>query len=223
MKNLIYFGKILSILIWGFTGLTSCKEKDPTPTDLNVTADDLVNYYLVAEGKTSSQLVVAYFIKDGDEITVDVHKNGQLRRPKMVLGNSTLTLDYESNGNEVYTFALEKDSEGNLKLKSYDLSYQNKPNQLSQAVLVKMSDAFPFVDRNFNTSIFDFKIEVDGTGEAIKWENNPIKYPIYRLGNFGFKTLDGGTFGVAVPSWNVNGTNGPRVLIQIPQGFYYTD
>ena len=212
MKNLINICKMLPVLL---LVLGSCKEKSADPVTTEITTNELTDYYLVAEHKTGgNRLAVMSFTKDGDVVKSAAHLHGILRVNEVKVENSTFKFDYNSNGESVYTFTLRKDAGGKLQLQSYDFNYKGAANQLSQAVLVKKTDALPIMNKTFWVETLGFKIEMDGNQPVLQWIDGK-RYASYTLENYGFKTNQDEYMGVVVTNWNFNGKNLPGMLVEV--------
>ena len=209
MKNLINICKMLPIL---FLVLGSCKEKSTDPE--NITVSELADYYLVAEHKTGgNKLLVLSFTKDGNVVKANGHLQGLLRIHEASVENGTFNFDYNSDGKSMYSFDFEKGSDGNLKLKSYDFTYNGASDQLSQAVLVKKTDAFLFTNKLFWVLALAFQIETPNNTEVLQWLDGK-RFPVYRLDNFGFKSNNDEFLGVLVPDWKINGQSAKVMLVE---------
>ncbi|HEV7379369.1 MAG TPA: hypothetical protein VGN64_06220 [Dyadobacter sp.] len=211
MKNLIN----LCVLILTVMVMTSCPgPESPAPDNTEITTNDLANYYLVAEHKTGgNRLIVMSFAMHGDVMKSSAHLQGALRVNEIKVENSTFKFDYNSNGESMYTFTLRKDASGNLQLQSYDFTYNGVTNQLSQAVLVKKSDAPAIINKTFWVDALGFKIEMEGSQHVLQWIDGK-RYASYTLDNYGFKTNADELMGVVVPAWTINGKNLPGMLVE---------
>ncbi|WP_235159112.1 hypothetical protein [Dyadobacter sp. CY351] len=208
MRNLLNICKMLPILV---LVLGSCKTKSPDPQNTPITMSDLADYYLVAEHKTGgNKLTIISFAKDGDVVKADIHLQGMLRILEGTLQGSTLSLDFHSNGQSIYSFELEKNADGSLKLKSYDFIYNGEGNQLSYAVLAKKSDAFSFDNSSFKVNSERLKFIKDNDAETLWWFGR--SYLVYKLANVGFKSNQDELMGAAVPNWR--GIAKPVMLIE---------
>ena len=212
MKNLINICKMLPILL---LVLGSCKEKSTDPVNTELSINDLTNYYLVVENKAGDKrLGVISFIAEGNTVKASAHFQGALRVHEATLENAVFRFDYNSNGASVYTFTFRKDASGNLQLQSQDLTASGVAGQLSQAVLVKKSDALPIMNKTFWVESVGFKIEMDGNQPVLQWIDGK-RYASYTLENYGFKTNQDEYMGVVVPNWNFNGKNLPGMLVEV--------
>lgn len=209
MKNLIHICKMLPILILVFG---SCKEKSPEPVDTTVSIAEMVDYYIVAEHKTGgNKLIVLSFAKDGNIVNASAHIQGGLRIHEASLDNGTFKFDYNSNGNSVYTFVLEKDANGKMRLKSYDFVYNGAGSQLSHALVVKKSDMTPILNKSFWVKTLGFKLVTEENRDVLQWTDGK-RYAAYKLDNFGFKTNQDEFMGIMVPSWT--GQTSPVMLVE---------
>lgn len=211
MRNLLN----ISMLLLFLAGMTSCPgPKDAEPENTAITANELADYYLIGERKTSgNKLVAISFVRDGNIVKASAHLQGSLRVLEATVENSIFRLDFNSNGEYVYTFTLRKDANGSLQLQSYDFSYKGTPGQLSQAVLVKRTDALPIMNKTFWVETLGFKLEMDGNQPVLQWIDGK-RYASYTLDNYGFKTNKDEFMGAVVPNWNFNGKNLSGMLIE---------
>ncbi|MBB5440294.1 hypothetical protein HDC92_003994 [Pedobacter sp. AK017] len=201
MKNLKRICKLFPILL--LLLYTGCKKKAAVPADdaEQIVASELLDYYLVGEHTTGgNKLIVLYFTPEGNVIKANAHLQGYFRAREVVIKNSVITIDYNGDGKSMYTFTLEKDAEGKLKLKSYDFRYNGAGNQMAYAIMAKKSEAFSFANLSFKTGNTMFSFTTDGGTEIINWPGDPSPY--YKLTNIGFKTNNDKFLGVTVPGWN---------------------
>ena len=211
MKNLMNICKMLPLFL---LVLGSCKEKSADPVSTEITTNDLTNYYLVAEHKTGgNRLAIMSFTQEGEVVKSAAHLQGLLRINEVKVENSTFKFDYNSNGESVYTFTLRKDASGNLQLQSYDFTYKGAAGQLSQAVLVKKTDALPIMNKTYWVETLGFKIEMDGNQPVLQWIDGK-RFASYTLDSYGFKTNKDEYMGVVVPNWNFNGKNVAGMLVE---------
>ncbi|WP_448633957.1 OmpA family protein [Pedobacter panaciterrae] len=151
-----------------------------------------------------------YFTQEGNVIKANAHLQGYFRAREVVIKNSVITIDYNGDGKSMYTFTLEKDAEGKLKLKSYDFRYNGAANQMAYAIMAKKSEAFSFANLSFKAGNTIFSFTSNGGTEIINWPGDPGPY--YKLTNIGFKTNNDKFLGVTVPNWN--GVNVPAMLLE---------
>lgn len=195
--------------------LVACKKNSsldkPGDTGKEITTKDLLDYYIVAEHKTGgNKLLVLYFSQEGNVIKSNAHLQGYLRTKEVTIKNSEFNIDYNGDGNSMYSFALEKDATGRLKLKSYDFRYNGVSNQLTYAIMVKRTEALAFTNSSFIADNSTFTFSTDGNSETISW---PVaSNPYYKLANIGLKTANDMFLAVTVPSWN--GINTPIMLLE---------
>ena len=215
MKNIKHIYKLMPILL--LIVLASCKKKSTIPDASQIAASELLDYYLVAEHVTGvNKLLVLYFTKEGDAVKANAHLQGYFRASEVAIKNSILSIDYNGNGKSMYSFGLEKDAEGNLKLRSYDFQYDGAGNQLAYAIMVKKAEAFAFANLSFKTGNTIFSFTSNGGNEVLNWPGDPNSY--YRLTNIGFKTNNDRFLGVTVPNWN--GVNSPVLLVEKDDALY---
>mgnify|MGYP003576602786 CR=1 FL=1 len=236
MKNLKNTLKIMLVLLVFIS--TSCKKEDTTSTpeqDVNpVASKDLLDYYIVAEHKTgASKLMVAYFEQIGDKVVVKATRQG---RPDYIgvtvdheanVTKGLFSIDWNGDGRTaMYHFTIEKDANGNLKLKTYDFVHNAEGNLLAYAVLAKKTEALPFEDRNFKMAASGLPFETVKNGipvNFLKFLGNKIMYwptrcAVYQIDpydpilNIGFRTKSL-VLGVTVPYWN--GVNTPVMLFEM--------
>jgi hypothetical protein len=150
MKSLKTTLKMLSILLVLVSA--SCKKEEiaPEPIADPITTNQLFDYYIVAEHKTgASKLMVAYFEQVGDKVVVKATRQG---RPDYIgvtvdheanVANGLFSIDWNGDGRTaMYRFTIEKDVNGNLKLKTYDFVHNAEGNLLAYAVLAKKNRSF---------------------------------------------------------------------------------
>lgn len=234
MKNLKNALKMLPVLL--LLVLVSCKKKEVKPEEetevvIPVTAKDLLDYYIVAEHKTGGdKLLVAYFELEGSTIVFRARRQGDLyykRENTVAIEDGQFSIDWNGDGRTaVYRFAIEKDANGHLKLKTYDFTFNGEGNLLAYAVLAKKTEALPFAGDNFkmiraNVSFDAVKngIPLNFTtflgGKVLFWPtrdaDNSMDWYLDLI-NIGF-TTKANLLGVTVPSWK--GINTPIMLIEI--------
>lgn len=211
MKNLLNFGTLLLLL----AVMTSCPgPKSAEPENTVITASELADYYLIAEHKSGgNKLIAISFVRDGNIVKASAHLQGLLRVHEATVENSVFRFDFNSNGESLYTFTLRKEANGSLQLQSYDFTYKGAPDQLSQAVLVKRTDALPIMNKTYWVETLGFKMEMDGNQPVLLWIDGK-RYASYTLDNYGFKTNKDEFMGVGVLNWNFNGKNVPGMLVE---------
>lgn len=224
MKNLKNYYKLLPLVMLFIC--VSCKKhnvapngEDPTKTT-QISASELVDYYLVAERKTGkAKLSLMTFVNEGNVTKASLNGRGFLRGLEVANTNSTFTFNCDF-GN--FTYTLERDVNGTIKLKSYNV---NGGDDLVYALLVKKNDASAFALASFKAGDLLFKFKDPTT---LDWDIKPVQIlyypkpvyanlpaqslPYYNLPVAGFKTNDEQIMGVTVPSWL--GINSPVMLVE---------
>lgn len=211
MRNLLNISMLLLFLV----AMTSCPgPKEAEPENTAITANELADYYLIAEHKSGgNRLVAMSFVREGNIVKASAHLQGGLRVHEATVENSIFRFDYNTNGESLYTFTLRKEANGTLQLQSYDFTYKGVPGQLSQAVLVKKSEALPIMNKTFWIETLGFKLEMEGNQTVLQWIDGK-RYASYTLDNYGFKTNKDEFMGVVVPNWNFKGTILPGMLVE---------
>ncbi|REA63232.1 hypothetical protein DSL64_06350 [Dyadobacter luteus] len=209
MKNLIHICTIFPLL---FILLGSCKEKSATPVDTTVSIAEMVDYYIVAEVRNiDRKLYVLSFAKDGNIVKASAHVRGGLRIQEANLDNGTFKFDHNSDGALVFTFSLEKDANGKMRLKSYDLIKNGIGNNMSHALVVKKSEVTPILNKSFWVKTLGFKLVTEENRDVLQWIDGK-RYAAYKLDNYGFKTNQDEFMGIMVPSWTSH--TSPVMLIE---------
>jgi len=236
MKNIL---KMLAILL--ITIVVSCKKKDANPIndpqnpDINnpvgatgIAMSELLDYYIVSERKTSNtKLAIMYFTKEGDVIKANIHGRGYLRTKEVTAVNSSFS--FETEGFGAYTYVLEKDATGRIKLKSY----AHNQGEVNYALLVKKTEALAFANSSFKAGDLLFKFNNPGSLEwdiqtkIIGYTTGPpplrivtpiyatgpeLTLPYYSLLDLGFKSNNDQFLGITVPSWKDSNT--PIMLVE---------
>ena len=237
MKHLKKIQTMLPLLL--LLVFVGCKKNNVTPDNdpgndnpeevKGISMDELLDYYLVTELKSGdTKLAVMYFTKEGDVVKASLHGGGYLRSKEVVATNSTFS--FNSDGFGTYNYTLEKDESGMIKLKSYDF---NGGGDLDYALLIKKTNALPFVNSSFKAGDLLFKLTSPTTLEW-NFQNKIIGYnvgpppfyiktpiivngpeltlPYYSLIDLGFKTNNDQFIGITVPSWKDSNT--PVMLIE---------
>ncbi|MET4081886.1 hypothetical protein ABIB40_001837 [Pedobacter sp. UYP30] len=237
MKNLNNCYKMLPIIL--LFVLVSCKKNAVKPTGddpvgkepievKGIGMNELVDYYLVTERKTgNTKLTLMTFTNEGNVTKASVHGVGFLRIKEVAATNSVFSFDTEGFG--TYSYTLEKDANGTIKLKEYSF---NGGTDIAYALLVKKTDAFAIENSSFKAGELLFKInntnvEWDIQKRIVGTKTGPPplhlvtpiyltgpaeKLPYYALVNFGFKTNNSQMIGLTVPAWL--GTNNPVMLVE---------
>lgn len=229
MKNLKNLCKMLPILLLAV--FTSCKKNDAKPVidaddpvivnpvgETPINMSELLDYYLVSERKTSNtRLAIMYFTKEGDVIKANLHGIGHLRSKEVTASNSSFS--FNTDGFGTFSYTLEKDATGRIKLKSFNY---NGGDDLNYAMLIKKSETVVFANSSFKTGdlLFKFKnpgsLEWDIQSKVIGYTTGPpplnlrtpvfatspeLTLPYYSLLDLGFKSNNDQFLGIAVPSW----------------------
>lgn len=230
----------LNILLVSTLLLTvGCKEENNAPEgqdpDENlansISASELENYYLVGETNGAKKLLVIDFSKVEGVVKANLHLTGALRISDALVNNSKLSIDFDANGNRLYSFEFEKDASGVIKLKNYALHDKTVTTlKFGHAILVKKTDSPVFTNSTFKIGTLQFKLN---NSNLIEWDIklrqigvtviNGVPFPImgsapeftkqfYALNNLGFKSNDDDFFGISVPNWKNNNT--PVLLVE---------
>lgn len=201
---------IVSILLLSI--MVGCKKKNAVPdlVTTEIAASELLDYYIVAERRAPDQkLVLIYFTKEANLVKANVHLQGHLRVAEATVNNSKFTFDLNTDGEHLYTFDLQKDANGLIKLKSYQ--YVNKSDgkvSLNYAVLVKKTECPTFANYSYKSNNVNFRLT---NTSSILWD--VVTRPIYSLANLGFKSNSDEFFGISVPYWD--GSNAPLLLLEV--------
>lgn len=231
---------LMSILLLVVT-FAACKKGKDTPDDpnnpdpaLQVTKEDLVPYYIVAERKAGdNKLTVIYFSKEGGSINVNLHRQGYLRSAAVNLDKSGFSFDLDGTGNNVYSFVFEKNTEGKISLKSYD--YVDKANAaqgIEYAVLGTQGSIPSYENASFKsgnilfqfsaTKNIDWDIKTRQIGTKyfpppinqtlpVMGEAPEVSVPYYAISVAAFKA-NNDFIGALVPNWK--GTTTPLLLVE---------
>lgn len=234
MKSLRTTLKMLSILL--VLASASCKKEDVAPEPIvdPITTNELLDYYIVAEHKTGGhRMMVGYFERSGNTIMVKATRQGIYKNigvavdHGVTIENGSFSIDWNEDGRTaMYRFSVEKDTNGSLKLKTYDFEFNGEKNNLAYAILAKKTEALPFEDHDFKMAASNLPFETVKNGiplSVTKFLGNKIIFwptrnidtqvdPYANLINIGFITK-ANVLGVTVPYWK--GINTPIMLIEI--------
>ena len=208
-RNIYKLIPILLLLVW-----LSCKKKDATPAPdevKDVATSELLDYYIVAQHKSGKKLSVIYFTREGSSIKANVHLVATLRFREVNIKNLAFSIDLDDDGKAIYSFTVEKDASGKLRLSTYRYAYQNIGNQLTYAIIAKKTEAFAFAQSSFKIGDKSFNFYSDTGSPLLKWITTN-SYTYYNLTNVGFKTNDNQFIGATVPNWD--GIDTPVILIE---------
>lgn len=196
-----------------------------------ISVEELENYYIVSELKTGGiKMALIYFTKEGGTVKANLHFRGVLRSAEAKITDGKFNFDYNNDGQGVFTYELEKTSNGLISLKSYQ--YINKTNAtqgLNYSLLATKETSSAFSNSSYkignllfnvtNKNIIEWNIALRETVQVINGVPFPIfntapefTKPIYNLANIGFKSNDDDIFAVAVPKWKE--TNTPLLLVE---------
>lgn len=191
-----------------------------------ISVDELENYYIVSELKTGGiKMALIYFTKEGTILKAHLHFRGVSRTSEAKVTNGKFSFDYNNDGQGVFTYELEKTSNGLIALKSYQ--YINKANVaqgLNYSLLATKENSPAFSNSSYKIDNLLFKVTNKNT---IEWNIalretvqiiNGAPFPIfsvapeftkniYSLANIGFKSNDDDFFAVSVPKWKETNTS----------------
>lgn len=202
--------------------MVGCKKKDAvsdvaTP---GIAANELSDYYIVAEFKTglNNRLMTMHFTQEGNTIKVHGHVQQSYQVREIVVKNNTFTVDYFGDGKSIYTFMIEKDEAGKLKLKSYSFSFNGLENELDYALLINKPaigirgySKYKMIERRVPIANIENGIEIM-MSETVYWTINAPSITLYQYMDIGYKSNDGRYMLVSVPHWK--GINIPIILIE---------
>lgn len=212
---------IVSILFLSI--MVGCKKKDAVPDVVTpgIAASELLDYYIVAEFKTglNNRLMTMHFTQEGNTIKVHGHLQQGYQVREIVVKNNTFTVDFFGDGKSIYTFMIEKNEAGKLKLKSYSFSFIGQENELDYALLINKpgigityNSYYMMIERSVPLSNLKdgLLIAINETSMLIIATNKTI--PFYKYMDIGYKSNDGKYMLVTVPHWK--GIDAPIVLIE---------